>query len=181
LAAAGAAIVLILPHNNALQLAPGLAIFGFGLGACSILPDLVQSSAPAEQISDASGLANSFSYLGQSLGVAITGVVLTSVLTSAFLSEAQRSSVLAVEQQLAVEQAVRRGVQATAVSDAHLTAALTTKDVTGPAASEVVRINRIARGAGLAAAMAAVLVASLVGFVLAWRLPRSHHASGLRS
>jgi MFS family permease len=177
LAAAGAAIVLILPHNNALQLAPGLAIFGFGLGACSILPDLVQSSAPAEQISDAAGVANSFSYLGQSLGVAITGVVLMSVLTSAFLFEAQRSSVLTVEQQLAVEQAVRRGVQATAVSDAHLTAALNTKDVTGPTASEVLRINRIARGAGLAAAMASVLVALLVGAVLAWRLPRSHHAS----
>ena len=59
----------ILPHNNALQLAPGLAIFGVGLGACSILPDLVQSSAPAEQISDAAGLANSFSYFGQSLVV----------------------------------------------------------------------------------------------------------------
>jgi Na+/melibiose symporter-like transporter len=177
LAAAGAAIVLILPHNNALQLAPGLAIFGFGLGACSILPDLVQSSAPKEQISDAAGVANSFSYFGQSLGVAITGVVLMSVLTSAFLSEAQRSSVLTVAQQQAVEQAVRRGVQATAVSDAHLTAALTTKDVAGPAASEVVRINRIARGTGLAAAIGAVLVASLLGAVLAWRLPRGRPAA----
>jgi hypothetical protein len=46
LTAAGAAIVLVLPHNNPLQLAPGLAVFGLGLGlgACSILPDLVLQS-----------------------------------------------------------------------------------------------------------------------------------------
>jgi predicted MFS family arabinose efflux permease len=103
LMAAGSLIVLFPPVSSGLDLAPGLAVFGLGLGACAILPDLVQASAPPDQVSDVAGLSRSFSYLGQSLAVAITGVVLVSVLTSTLLHEAERSEVLVGEQQRVVE------------------------------------------------------------------------------
>jgi predicted MFS family arabinose efflux permease len=101
LMAAGSLIVLFPPVSRGLDLAPGLAVFG--LGACAILPDLVQAAAPPDQVSDVAGLSRSFSYLGQSLAVAITGVVLVSVLTSTLLHEAERSEVLVGEQQRVVE------------------------------------------------------------------------------
>jgi hypothetical protein len=103
LMAAGSRIVLFPPVSSGLDLAPGLAVFGLGLGACAILPDLVQASAPSDQVSDVTGLSRSFSYLRQSLAVAITGVVLVSVLTSTLLHEAERSEVLVGEQQRVVE------------------------------------------------------------------------------
>jgi MFS family permease len=160
------------PGASGLDLAPGLVLAGLGLGACAVLPDLVQSSAAPENVSDVAGLSRSVSYLGQSVGVALGGAVLLGVLLSSFTAGVHNNQVLTDQQQSVVTQTVESGVQAAAMSDAQAATALARKGVTGPVADELIRINAVARVDGLRAAVLAMGVFALVGLTFAVRLPR---------
>jgi MFS family permease len=175
LIAAGSVIVAISfdPDGSGLRLAPGLAISGLGLGLCAILPDLVQSSAPADAVSDVAGLSRSASYLGQSVGVALAGALMVGVLVHSFTAGVRDSKVLSVQQKDAVEQTLDGQVQATAVSDRHLEEVLGKRGITGPEAADLVQINATARERGLTAAVLGMGLFALIGCALAPRLPRS--------
>ncbi|MGI5472998.1 MFS transporter [Streptomyces sp. CA-132043] len=175
LIAAGAAMIVFAfePVSSGLKIAPGLAVTGLGLGLCTLLPDLVQSSAAEDRVSDVAGLSRSFSYLGQSLGIALAGALMIGVLLSTVLASARTSTALTSSQKATVEQALEHSVQATAVSDQQLRAELDQRGITGPPADELVRINALAREDGLTAAMAAMGVFALSGAALAARLPRA--------
>lgn len=174
LMAAGAAIVALTfdPHASGLRLAPGLAIAGLGLGLCAIVPDIVQSAAPPDAVSDVAGLSNSFAYLGQSLGVALAGVLMVTVLVGSFTAGVDDSTALTSAQKTTVRHTVETQIQATAVSDAQLEAALKTQGVSGVPAEEIVRVNAIARERGLTVAVAGMGVFALLGCAFALRLPR---------
>ncbi|RSM83199.1 MFS transporter [Kibdelosporangium aridum] len=175
LAIAGGAVQVALmlePGISGLDLAPGLVLAGLGLGACAMLPDLVQSSARPDNVSDVAGLSRSVSYLGQSVGVALGGVVLLGVLLSSFAAGVRDSQVLTGQQKSVVTRTVESGLQAAAVSDAQAVAVLADKGIIGPAADELVRINAAARVDGLRAAVLVMGVFALMGMALAVRLPR---------
>jgi hypothetical protein len=145
---------------------------GLGLGLCAILPELVQSSATEDAVSDVAGLSRSASYLGQSVGVALAGALMVGVLVDSFGSGVRASTMLGTDQKAAVQRTLDTQVQATAVSDGQLAAALRGRGVTGTAAADLVRINATARERGLTAAVLAMGLFSLIGCGLALRLPR---------
>lgn len=91
---AGIALLLALvgASDHVLAFTPGLLLTGLGLGVM-LTPsiNLVQSSFPAEDQDEISGLSRSISNLGSSLGTAIAGTILVSDLASG-----NRSYVLAM-------------------------------------------------------------------------------------
>ncbi|TNC29131.1 MFS transporter [Amycolatopsis alkalitolerans] len=173
LMAAGSALiaVMIQPSSSGWSLLPGLAVLGAGLGACSILPDLVQSSAAGNRVSDVAGLSRSASYLGQSLGVALAGAVMLGVLVSSFTKGVESSQVLTEQQQTQVVQKIDSGVQAAALSDAQAAASVAQAGISGPEATALVQINGDARVQGLRVAVIVIGATALLGLGLATALP----------
>ncbi|WP_199896435.1 MFS transporter [Streptomyces niger] len=181
LIAAGTALIAFVfgPDASGLRIAPGLAMAGLGLGLCTLLADLVQSSAAEDRVSDVAGLSRSFSYLGQSLGIALAGALMIGVLLGTALDSVRTSTVLTGGQKATAEHTLEHGVQATAVSDEQLRTALDRQGVSGPPADELVRINTLAREDGLTAAMVAMGLFALAGAGLAARLPREPRNAAL--
>jgi hypothetical protein len=179
LMASGGVIVALTfdPAGSGWRLAPGLAVAGLGLGLGAILPDLVQSSAPPDEVSDVSGVSNSFSYLGQSVGVALAGALLAGVLLQSITDEVERSTALTERQRTQVEATVDKQAQVTAMSDDRLRAALQDGGVVGQAQDELVRINADARDKGLTSAMLCMGLFALAGGALALRLPGTKRSS----
>lgn len=178
LMAAGCALIGVMfgAADRGADLAPGLALAGLGIGLCAVLPDVVQSSAPADGVSDVAGLSRSFSYLGQSLGVALAGGVMVAVLVASFSSLTNESSALTPPQKTTIEQRVENDIQATAVSDNHVREAAAAAGWPPQAEDELVRINGEARADGLTAAALTLAVMAAAGFLLALRLPLTAEA-----
>jgi MFS family permease len=173
---AGGGVIVALsfgPDSSGWALAPGLAVAGLGLGLSTILPDLVQSSAPPADVGDVSGLSNSFAYLGQSVGVALAGALMVGVLLQGFTDNVERSAALTAQQKTQVEMAMEEQARVTAISDEQLRATLRGRGVTGPIQDELVRINADARDQGLEAAVLGIVLFALTGGALALRLPRT--------
>ncbi len=76
-------IVLVRAWSNVLAFTPGLLLIGLGLGIM-LTPsvNIVQSSFPEDEQSEISGLSRSLSNLGSSLGTAIAGTILVSVVAA---------------------------------------------------------------------------------------------------
>jgi MFS family permease len=154
---------------NDWALAPGLFIFGLGMGA--VLPasvTLVQSSMPEEDQSEISGVSRSVSNLGSSLGTAVAGAVMVSVLITGVTSLTQASQVLppAAKDQIAV---ALQGDVAT-LSDAQVTAALAGQPP--EIVNEVVRINAEARNRAMGMSMVVLGLVTLLGLGVSLKLPK---------
>jgi MFS family permease len=76
-------LALVPGTDNIAPFVPGLFLVGFGLGAM-LTPsvNVVQSSFPEEQQGEISGLSRSVSNLGSSLGTAVAGTILVSVVAT---------------------------------------------------------------------------------------------------
>lgn len=73
--------VIIRPDTTALQLAPFLAVYGFGVGlATAQLPGLVLRDVPETRSGQASGTETTAQQIGSALAIAILGTVLFSAL-----------------------------------------------------------------------------------------------------
>lgn len=73
----GLLLLLVRKHSNVLTFAPGLLLMGIGVGIMlTASVNVVQSSFPANEQGDISGLSRSVSNLGSSLGVALAGSAL---------------------------------------------------------------------------------------------------------
>jgi MFS family permease len=81
LAGLGLLLALVPDSKNIASFVPGLFLVGFGLGAM-LTPsvNVVQSSFPEEMQGEISGLSRSVSNLGSSLGTAVAGTILVSVI-----------------------------------------------------------------------------------------------------
>jgi MFS family permease len=170
-AAVGILLMLLaaMLSGNDWAMAPGLFVFGLGMGA--ILPasvTLVQSSMPEEDQSEISGVSRSVSNLGSSLGTAVAGAVMVSVLITGVTSLTQASQVLppAAKDQIAV---ALQGDVAT-LSDAQVTAALAGQPP--EIVNEVVRINAEARNRAMGMSMVVLGLVALLGLGVSLRLPK---------
>jgi EmrB/QacA subfamily drug resistance transporter len=89
------------------SLAPGFAIFGFGMGLMfAQLSNLTLSAVSVQESGEASGVNNTFRQLGQTLGSAILGAILISSLGSNLISGVQASPVIPEQAKPAISQTV---------------------------------------------------------------------------
>jgi MFS family permease len=150
-------------------MAPGLFVFGLGMGA--VLPasvTLVQSSMPEEDQSEISGVSRSVSNLGSSLGTAVAGAVMVSVLITAVTSLTQASQVLPPASKDQIAMALQGDISV--LSDAQVTAALAGQPP--EIVNEVVRINAEARNQALGMSLVVLGVVALLGLAVSLKLPK---------
>jgi MFS family permease len=171
LAAIGIGLVVFAGMNipNDWALAPGLLLFGFGMGAA--LPasvNLVQSSMPEKDQGEISGVSRSVSNLGSSMGTAVAGAVMVSVLITAVTSLTYESTVLppAAKDQIAV--ALQGDVSI--LSDAQIQTALAGQPP--EIVNEVLRINELARDRALGLAELVLGLVAVLGLLVSLRLPK---------
>ncbi|MGQ4420134.1 MFS transporter [Streptomyces sp. SAS_269] len=177
--ASGCALIAVMfdPHQRevtamGLALAPGLLLVGVGRGLATTVTDLIQSAPPPEEVSDVTGLSRTAGYLGSSFQVALAGAFMATALlwpsrpgrTPAGSCRPARSL---------VKRTLDHQVQITAATDDAVRAKLASRDVTGTAADELVRVNARARGQALTVAALGMGAPALMGFALALRIPRA--------
>lgn len=91
------------------SLAPGFAIFGFGMGFMfAQLSNLTLSAVDVHEAGEASGVNNTFRQLGQSLGSAILGAILISSLGTNLVSGVNNSPVIPEPAKAAIAENMRR-------------------------------------------------------------------------
>lgn len=151
---------------------PWTLMMGTGLGlVMGPLTDVVQSSvAPARQ-SEMSGVNRSIYNLGASLGTAIAGAVLMVVLISGLTGLINQSTRLTAQEKKAATTAVSHGAQT--MSDSQMKQVLESRNVTGPIEETLVEINAQARDKALRVALGVVGVVGMLGFAIAFLLPKT--------
>ena len=81
--------------STALSFAPGLLIYGFGMGLMiAQISNLTLSAVSVEQAGEASGLNNTMRQLGSTMGSAIVGAVLLSAVTTGIATRVDASPVI---------------------------------------------------------------------------------------
>ena len=179
--------VLLSDKPSAWQVIPGGIVVGIGIGlATAPLLNVVQSSAPAKEQSEISGVNRAFSNLGGSFGTAIAGAVLISVFISTILSLVGGSAAIqkyvTPKHQKEFRQALNKdaqtisNAQAKALFDKIAAKVVANKDLAPKIANELankmVGINQKARNKALLAALLAVGLIGLFGFALSFFLPK---------
>jgi hypothetical protein len=150
-----------------LSFALGLIIVGLGLGLCHpVTTDLVQSSAPPEQLSEVSGFSRSMYYLGTSLGTALSGAVLIVVLIATGSTLIQQSEIFSTDQKKQFVEGLESSTET--VSNTKVETAL--EGQPRQVEQEAVSIYARARTSGLQAAAWVFGVVSLLAALLAFRL-----------
>lgn len=147
-----------------------MLLAGLGIGAlASQLGAVTVSAVPDERSGEVGGVQNTFTNLGASIGTALAGAVLISALTASFFSGIRDDPAVpsTVTQQATVELA--GGIPF--LSDAQLEAALADAGVSSPTADAIVALNAEARIDGLRAALAMLVVLSLLGLALTGNIP----------
>ncbi len=160
------------PGTGALSLVPGLLLMGVGLGfQMSQLNNLILSSVPVEQASEAGGVNTTASQFGISLGTAMAGTVMLFGLTSGFGDLTTESTVLDAVERDAVADALER--DARIISNTELEALLDASRADPELQAEIIRINTEARPQALRLALLAPLAAGFLGLLTSTRLPRN--------
>lgn len=94
--------------STPLVLAPGLFVFGLGMGfGFSQLGNLTLSAISVEQSGEASGVNSTIRQIGSSFGSAIIGAALISTLTSSVVTRLQDSTVIPVQAKSAIIKQVK--------------------------------------------------------------------------
>jgi MFS family permease len=178
--------VLLSNKPSAWQVIPGGIIVGIGIGLANApLLNTVQSTAPAKEQSEISGINRAFSNLGGSFGTAIAGAVLISVLISTTLSLVGSNPLLmkdvTAKHKQEFVQALNKDAQTISDKQARVlfnkvAAEFVKKENANPTverelAAQMVGINHKARNKALLAALLAVGVIGILGFVFSFFLP----------
>jgi MFS family permease len=145
-----------------------LAGLGIGLLA-SQLGAVTVSSLPDERSGEAGGLQNTFSNLGISIGTALSGAVLISVLTASFLTGIENNPEVPERLTSKAQTELTSGVPF--ISDADLEAALKDAGVRGPTADAIVAENADARLDALRASLSVLAVLAMVALLFSRSLP----------
>jgi MFS family permease len=147
-----------------------LLLAGLGVGAlASQLGSVTVSSVPDEQSGDVGGIQNTVTNLGASIGTALAGAVLISVLTSSFLAGVQHNS--AVPKALAAKSQVELSGGIPFMSDKDLRTQLVKADLPAKTTDAIVTENTNARIAGLRSALSLLAVIALIALFSTRRLP----------
>jgi MFS family permease len=157
-----------------------LLLAGLGCGTlASQLGAVTVSSVPDERSGEVGGVQNTFTNLGASVGTAVAGAVLISVLTTSFLTGvAENPDVPAsVKEQATVD--LGNGVPF--VSDAQLQEGLDAAGVPPATADAIVEENAGARITALQAALALLALVGLAAVAASRRLPTTPAAVGAES
>jgi MFS family permease len=148
-----------------------MLLAGLGIGAlASQLGSVTVSAVPDEQTGDVGGIQNTVTNLGASIGTALAGAVLISVLTSSFLSGIANNPNVpdSVKSKATVELA--GGIPF--VSDAQLQKGLDDAGVPSKTADAIVSSNSTARLNALRASLSALAVIGMLGLFFTRRLPK---------
>ncbi|MEU9399477.1 MFS transporter [Streptomyces sp. NPDC048242] len=147
-----------------------LLLVGTGMGAlASQLGSVTVSAVPEEQSAEVGGIQNAVTNLGSSIGTALAGSVLITVLASSFLTSIEQNPALPAEvkQRTAVE--LQHGV--TFLSDAQLKAALDASGTDEEVARAAMDANAAARLDGLRAALMILAFASVLALFFTSSIP----------
>ncbi len=154
-----------------------LLLAGLGIGAlASQLGSVTVSSVPDEQSAEVGGLQNSVSFLGSSIGTAVTGALLISALSTSFLTGIESNP--DVPDQVVAEANVQLGGGVPFISDADLTTALAETDLDQATTDAIVSENEGSRVAGLRAALAALAVLALLALFASRNIPTRQPGEG---
>ena len=147
-----------------------MLLAGLGIGAlASQLGAVTVSAVPDEQSGEVGGIQNTVTNLGASIGTALAGAVLISVLTTSFLTGVQANA--AIPSQVSSKAQVELSSGVPFVSDADLGTALAKQGITGDTAAAIVDENEKARLTALRAALAVLAALTLVALFFTRRLP----------
>ena len=147
-----------------------LLLAGLGVGAlASQLGSVTVSSVPDEESGEVGGLQNTLTNLGASIGTALAGAVLISVLTSSFLSGIANNP--DVPESVVAQANVSLSGGAPFVSDAALEEQLAEADVPADVADDIVDTNSSSRITGLQSALAVLAIFALVALFFTRRIP----------
>ncbi len=147
-----------------------MLLAGFGIGAlASQLGSVTVSSVPDEQSGEVGGVQNTVTNLGASIGTALAGAVLISVLTASFLAGVQNNP--AVPKDLASTAQVELAGGIPFMSDKDLQAALDKAGVPPATADAIVDENATARLDGLRVSLSLLAVVALIAPFASRRIP----------
>ena len=147
-----------------------LLLIGLGIGSlASQLGAVTVSSVPDEQSGEVGGIQNTVTNLGASIGTALAGAILISVLTTTFLGSVAANP--AIPQEMSSQAQVELSAGIPFVSDADLNATLEKAGVPPATAQAIVDDNASSRLNGLRAALAVLALIALAALGLTGRLP----------
>ncbi|MEV6578659.1 MFS transporter [Streptomyces sp. NPDC051582] len=175
---AGAVVLLVTldADSGAAVVTVPLLLIGLGMGAlASQLGAVTVSAVPDEQSAEVGGIQNTVTNLGASIGTAVAGSILITVLTSSFLATIEQSP--AIPDEVKSQANVRLTGGAPFLSDAQLTAALEEAGAKSEVAQVALDANATARIDGLRAALGILALAALTALFFTQRIPATQPGS----
>ncbi|MEO8784771.1 MAG: DHA2 family efflux MFS transporter permease subunit [Candidatus Saccharimonadales bacterium] len=164
---------LISPTASVMHLAPGLALFGLGMGLVfAQSSNLALSAVSVEQSGEASGVNNTIRQIGTSFGSAIIGAVVLTTLASGLSTGVLNSSVIPVAAKPALAQQVSQ--QASNVELGGVGKDKATRQLSPQVTSELTRIAHQASSDGSRKAIAYTGVFLLAALAVSTALPNTH-------
>ncbi|MFE2144543.1 MFS transporter [Streptomyces sp. NPDC059456] len=147
-----------------------LLLIGLGMGAlASQLGAVTVSAVPDEQSAEIGGIQNTVTNLGASIGTAVAGSILITVLTSSFLTAIEQNP--AVPAEVKSQANVQLVGGAPFLSDAQLTAALDEAGFESELTQAALDANATARIDGLRASLGILALAALLALFFTQRIP----------
>ncbi len=154
-----------------------LLLMGLGIGSlASQLGAVTVSSVPDEQSGEVGGVQNTVTNLGASIGTALAGAILISVLTTTFLGSVADNPAIPKEMSSQAQVELSAGIPF--VSDADLEATLEKANVPPQTAQAIADANASSRINGLRAALAVLALIALAALALTGRLPTAPATGG---
>lgn len=148
----------------------GLIVFGSGVGLlASQTNNFVMSSVEKQKSAEASGILNTFQQVGNSVGVAILGTILSVALVYSINTQVTQSTVITSENKQAVSQKLTSGVEVASTEYVEQQAQNVTTD---EQASEIATIYEIARTNAFQATTVTMGLFALLAFVMTLGLPK---------
>ena len=168
----------ITANSTAASFAPGLILFGVGMGlVMAQASNVTLSAVPVHQSGEASGVNNTLRQVGSSFGSAIIGAVLLTTVAGSLSKGITNSAVIPAQAKPAIA-----AKAAASVSDVELSGGGQSAKSTPPAIKE--EMTRIAHQASADGARMSMIYTGLfifIGFLLSFLLPNKLNLEGSHS
>jgi hypothetical protein len=162
-------IFTIQPDARPRELATGV-LFGLGMGLiASQILNLILSSVSPEDTPETSGLNSTFEQLGNSIGVALVGVMMLATLTIGAQNWVENSSSIPEDKKPELIAAVQTSIEL--VSDTQLEEILNQGEFTSPLTEQILENYAIARINAFRSGMIFLVFVASVGLILTTGLP----------
>jgi EmrB/QacA subfamily drug resistance transporter len=160
------------PTASVWDLAPGLMLYGLGMGfVMAQISNLTLSAVSVEEAGEASGVNNTLRQLGSSLGAAIMGAVLLSSLSAGLINGIQASTVIPAQFKPQIQDAVAKHSEDFQFGDTSKLSAQGGQQLPSQVTSEISAISKVAiTDANKKTALYSILFV-LLGLLVSIRLP----------